>query len=104
MEIKSRIENNTGVILLIGELDIASVELFKSGIENIRSQIENLIIDFNHLDFLDSTGVGSLVQIIRKLKDGGVSSKVVNISLDVFEVLDLLGIPELLGEDLFETK
>lgn len=104
MEIKSRIENKTGVILLTGELDIASVELFKSGIENIRSQIENLIIDFNHLDFLDSTGVGSLVQIIRKLKEDGVRSKVVNISSDVFEVLDLLGIPELLGEDLFETK
>lgn len=102
LDIESKIENNIGTIALIGELDIASVELFKSKFESFRTQIKSLVIDFSKLNFLDSTGVGSLIQVIRKLKEANMEVNVINISEEVYEVLDLLGIPELLGNEIFE--
>lgn len=102
LDIKTIVNGRIGTLSLIGDLDIASVDLFKSKIENIVDNVNSIVIDLAKLEFIDSTGVGSLIQVIRKLSEKNIDVKVINISSEVFEVLDLLGIPELLGEELFK--
>jgi len=104
LNIETRKEKNVGYLKLIGELDISTVELFRIGLENVRNGADQVLLDFNELQFVDSTGVGGLVQAIKKLHEDKISVQVQNISQEVFEVLDLLGIPELLGEDIFVKR
>lgn len=102
LNIETSTENNIGCLKLIGELDISTIELFRTSLENIHSKASRVVLDFNEVQFLDSTG--GLVQAIRKLEENSVGVQVQNIPQEVFEVLDLLGIPELLGEAIFVKK
>lgn len=104
LNIETSTENDIGCLKLIGELDISTIELFRTSLENIHSKASRVVLDFNEVQFVDSTGVGGLVQAIRKLEENSVSVQVQNIPQEVFEVLDLLGIPELLGEAIFVKK
>lgn len=104
LHIKTSMENDIGCLKLFGELDISTIELFQTSIETIHSKASRIVLDFNDVQFVDSTGVGNLVQAIKSLEEDGVSVRVQNITQEVFEVLDLLGIPELLGDVSFDHK
>ena len=103
LEIDSSIENNIGVLKLNGVLDLSTVEIFKNSLEKLPGS-EQIIIDFDQIKFIDSTGIGSLAQYIKKIQIDKVGIKITNISKDVFEVLDILGLPEIFGEEIFEIK
>lgn len=104
LNINTDVVNNTGYIKLNGELDISTIELFRVSVEGVQSGVDNVIISFEELQLVDSTGVGGLVQAVKKLGEKNIGVTVQNISEEVFEVLDLLGIPELLGEEKFIQK
>ena len=104
LNIETSTEKNIGCLTLIGELDISTIDLFRTSVENVQNNVNQVMLDFNDLKFVDSTGVGGLVQAVKKLREQNLQILVKNISPDVFEVLDLLGIPELLGEETFIRK
>lgn len=104
LNIETRTENNIGCLKLIGELDISTIELFRTSLENMHNGVSQVVLDLNELHFVDSTGVGGLVQVIKKLEGDNISIQLQKIPQEVFEVLDMLGIPELLGEDIFFKK
>ena len=104
LNIETSTESNIGCIKLFGELDISTIDLFRTSVENVQNNVNQVMLDFNDLKFVDSTGVGGLVQAVKKLREQNLQILVKNISLEVFEVLDLLGIPELLGEETFIRK
>ncbi|MFZ3170734.1 MAG: STAS domain-containing protein [Carboxydocellales bacterium] len=104
LNIETSYESNIGCLKLIGELDISTIDLFRTSVENVHDNIKQVVLDFSDLKFVDSTGVGGLVQVIKRIREKGLQISVRNISLDVFEVLDLLGIPELMGEETFIRK
>jgi len=87
---------------LIGELDIATVDIFKKVVEEARDSATSMNIDMEELSFVDSTGVGGLLNVIKSLKFDNIEVKVSNVSEEVSEVFDLLGLPMLLGSEIFE--
>lgn len=99
MEINILTQDGIKIIKLRGELDISSVGNFKSTVLRAKIDVPRLRIDFIDLDFIDSTGVGTLVEILRELKEEDYKIEVCNISHDIFEILDLLGITEMFGTD-----
>jgi anti-anti-sigma factor len=86
---------------MLGELDISTVEKFRQAVDCLMEDCTEIIINFEKVEFVDSTGVGSLVQIINKLKAQDISFKIADIPQDIYEVFDLLGIPELVGQEYF---
>lgn len=90
------------VISLIGELDIATVDTFKKGIDDAREGAHEIILDMAQLSFVDSTGVGGMLNVVKSLKKDNLPVKIRNVSEEVFEVFDLLGLPLLLGHEIFE--
>ena len=67
MNIHKEIINKVGVLRLSGRLGAKSVQLLK---ENVNSLLENktvfIVIDLGGVDFIDSSGLGSLVSCLRK--------------------------------------
>jgi len=87
---------------LSGELDISTVEKFRLGIESIPETSTEVHLDFSCVEFVDSTSIGNLVQVMNQMRAQGVKVMVKRIPKEIYEVFDLLGIPELIGEEYFE--
>ena len=102
LEIETSNNESVSHIKLTGDLDIATVEKFRSSTENIPQSTAEVCIELTGLKFLDSTGAGSLVQVMNQIIAQDIVVKVVGIPKKVYEVLDVLGIPELMGEENFE--
>lgn len=103
LEIENTKKNGKGVLILKGVLDISTVDKLKNSIVNL-VEVKEVTIDFGNLHFIDSTGIGGIAQVIRELEKNGVRVTVTNISEDVYEILDILGLPEIFGEEIFQRK
>ncbi len=104
LEVQISFDGRNKVIELIGELDIATVDKFKKSVEEARVDAAGIVLNMGKLSFVDSTGVGGLLNVVKSLKNDKVEVKVCNVSTEVYEVFDLLGLPMLLGREVFEQN
>lgn len=88
--------NDLDIIELRGELDAhtaASLEdSLKELIDNKRYKI---IVDFTHLDYIASAGLGVFMAYIEDVRSLGGDIKLTNMNDRVYNVFDLLGFPTL---------
>lgn len=66
-------EDATVVIAVAGDLDIATADhLFREAHEALRaSQVDTLVLDLSGVAFLDSSGIGTLVELRNVATDTG---------------------------------
>jgi anti-anti-sigma factor len=57
--------------LVKGSLDAASVTALKSDFEALAGEGEDVVLDLSHTDFLDSSGVGAIVYLYKRLNASG---------------------------------
>lgn len=102
LEIQAFNDGTNTILELVGELDIATVDKFKASVEENRQGVASIVLNMDKLSFVDSTGVGGLLNVIKGLRNESIEVKVRNVSAEVYEVFDLLGLPMLLGKEVFE--
>lgn len=103
LDIESFKEKDTGLLRLTGVLDISTVDTLKSTVDYL-NDVQELKIDFAELKFIDSTGVGGIIHVIKQFEVAQRKITIINISSDVFEIFDILGLPEIFGPDLFQKR
>lgn len=103
LEIKTEIANEVATLHFDGFLDISTVDSIEISVSKL-IDIHEVNLDFDKITFVDSTGIGTISKILRKLNSEGVTAKIRNIPADVFEVFDILGLPEIFGEGIFQMK
>lgn len=83
----------TTTVSLFGELDLATVSALDEAIEDCRAeQAQAVILDLSALEFIDSTGVVSLVTMSDRL-GGGVLLRIVPSRFEaVTRVFELIGL------------
>ena len=81
------------VIAISGELDLASVESARSGIEEILVNPREVILDLAGLTFMDSSGIALLIQVNNRVE----SVSVINVRPAVHRVLEATGLLETFG-------
>lgn len=89
------------IVLFNGDLDIDSTEVVE---EELLPAIENyklVNISFENVPFVDSSGMGLLLNIVQSLKAKGVKVTISQVNEDVQFIFEMLQIPEILGEDTF---
>lgn len=104
MDIKINKKDQTIIFLVNGELDIATVEIFKKNLLMDEGNQKEVLMDFDGVLFVDSTGIGGLIEVMRAFLDRKVNLQVYNIDKNVYEVFDILGIPELFPDIKFIKK
>lgn len=102
LEVQITNDGSNKTLELTGELDIATVDKFKKSVEEARQGANSLVLNMGKLSFVDSTGVGGLLNVVKSLKNDGIEVRVRDVSSEVYEVFDLLGLPMLLGREVFE--
>ncbi len=64
------IEGKPPVISLYGELDIYASQEFKNDSLNLlKTTQDDIYLDFTNLDYIDSTGLGALISILKEANE-----------------------------------
>ncbi len=89
LNILPEVHDNIAIIRLDGDLVVSEVEKMRNEIrELVENNIHKIILDFSDIDFIDSSGIGLLVEILKtvsKFEDGQL--KIVNINRQVKDIL-----------------
>lgn len=79
------------VTVLVSRLDAAIARDFKAGVDAAWTNgITAVEIDLASVEFVDSSGIGALLSVYRKLPAGAGATRLVNVNPGVLAVLELL--------------
>jgi anti-sigma B factor antagonist len=87
---------DTAVLALAGELDIATVDQFSRAVEEARVHCTELDIDLTGLDFLDSSGLRAIVSLHNASEAQGFAYSLRGAPPRVQRIFALTGLDELL--------
>jgi anti-anti-sigma factor len=93
MEISHLVQDRALIITPLGEhLDARESSEFKEKIFELLDQTTppRVIFDFKKLQFIDSSGLGCLLSILRKLNSRGTPLKLANLSEPVRSLFELV--------------
>lgn len=95
---------NDVLIVTLGDyhLDESNVRKFKTDIVNSIGTNNKVLLDFTNLTFVDSSGLGGILSILRKMKEKGGSLKICNVSGPVQSVFELIRLTRLI--DICESR
>ena len=89
MEIENSLHGGTPVLKVRGRLDAASVPVFKQHcLEHLTTDI-CLVIDCSDLTFVDSSGLGSLVAVLRTFNKQSATIRLAGILPEVRSIFEL---------------
>ena len=96
-------ENGKVIVTLRGEFDAYGARAVRGVFEDL-VEIEdsrNVSINMNGVDFIDSSGIGEIVFLYRRLKGVNRNLELVGVQGKVWEVLELLKIHQAIPVSMF---
>lgn len=94
MEIKTRVYKNSLYLILNGELDENSSLYTRETLDDIldRESYNQVVVDLNELDFMDSTGIGVMIGRYKKLKQKDIPIYFINPNKHIDKIFEMTGI------------
>ncbi len=80
---------NDFTINVNGEIDLNTVEVLEKALNEALPQKKDIIIDMTNVRFIDSTGIGLLVQTYKRLKQMGKKITILNAQENVRKVFKI---------------
>jgi len=88
-----RLDDDLGVIVLSGEVDIYTAPQFKECLlELLDSGVKRLVVDLSQITFIDSTALGVLIGGVRRAHSSGGAMTIVVTTRPVERVLSITGL------------
>jgi anti-anti-sigma factor len=88
-------------VKLEGDFDIEGTEVVEEELIPAMLNYKTVNIDFENVPFVDSSGMGLLINIVKTLKEKGITVTISKVREEVFEVFEIIQLPEILGEGVF---
>jgi anti-anti-sigma factor len=95
LNVKKEMHGSKMTLKLKGVLDISTSNSIDPYLEDIKD-IEVLIFDFNELEFIDSTGIGSIMNAIFLSQEKNFSVVLQGVDDMTKEILEIVGIYQIL--------
>jgi anti-sigma B factor antagonist len=93
--VEVRSEGRASVVTISGELDLASSASLEEELARVaESDTEQVILDLRELEFMDSTGVSTLVKAHQRAEEAGQRFGLVRGPQQVQRLLSLTGVAE----------
>jgi anti-sigma B factor antagonist len=93
MQLKIEDKNGVAVCAIMGDIDInSSPELKKSFDQIIKAKKDKVLVNFSGVDYVDSSGLATLVEILKNMRSFGGKLKLAALSqkvLGLFEITKL---------------
>jgi anti-sigma B factor antagonist len=95
-EVQASQREDTTVLTIVGELDIATVDQFSRAVDAALSQSRRVEIDLAALEFVDSSGLRAIVAIHNASKAEGFAYKLRGSTPRIQRLFTLTGLDDLL--------
>ncbi|AZG34627.1 MAG: STAS domain-containing protein [Shewanella psychromarinicola] len=89
MNIEIETQNNYQVIKLYGEVDLNNSRSIKLDIIKLIKSKNNIIVDFTHLQYIDSSGMASLVEAFNEARENDTEFHIAGANGSPLQVLQL---------------
>lgn len=88
-------------IYLMGEMDLDCADGLRQTVADAAQGAEMVVLDFDRVDFIDSSGTGVFVRLCLDMKGQGTPVIARRLSPAVRNVFDMLKVRDLVGDDVF---
>ncbi|MGL4797268.1 MAG: STAS domain-containing protein [Paraclostridium sp.] len=96
VNIESRLDNNFWNVNINGELDVAEADRVKEHLNNlVEENPVDIKIDFTNLEYIDSTGLGALIGVLKRLKINEKDIYILNARRNVKKIFDITGLDKI---------
>ena len=96
MNIKITEENDKSTVLLSGTIDIPSAESLKHSLhELLRDDLKEVIIDFDEVDSIGSSGIGALLLTHKEYTSRGIKFTIVNLNKEITALFKIIKLDKL---------
>ncbi len=98
MDIRIESIGTTLVVKLSGEIDQSCAEEIRSDIDReiTLRHVQNLILDFAAVDFMDSSGLGMIIGRYKQMKARGGKTMIIRAKPQVDKILSLSGLKKII--------
>lgn len=105
MDLEITPEEKDGYLILHleGELDTYNCGQLRSAlVEQVENNHNRIIVDMSAVDYIDSTGLGSLVGGLKRVSEHGGSMKIVCDNPQIVKVFEITGLDKVFA--IFKTR
>jgi len=105
LHIQKSFDHNKGLwnIAPQGEVDISTAPVLRSCIdEAFNEENGNIILDFDQLRYMDSTGLGVIIGAYSRMKEKGYSIVLKNPRKHILKLLQITNLDRVLCAELYE--
>lgn len=95
MQLRTQVSEIAGwtVVSLYGELDVAtSPELRELLVRLVGDGAERLVLDLEGVDFLDSTGLGTIISVLKRVRTHGGDLRLVSTQARITRLFEITGL------------
>lgn len=85
------------VIEISGEIDVYNLEKFQKSINKLMQKKKDIIVDVNKLDFLDSSGLGVLIDLSKSMKENNKTIELLNPPDHILKLLSTTGVDNIIN-------
>jgi anti-sigma B factor antagonist len=90
MDIQKRLEGDVAILALEGRLDLTSASSLKEASKNVlNNESKKVILNLDKVDFINSSGLGALVSILKEVRNSQGAMKLTNLAPYVKEIFDI---------------
>ncbi|MGM8216629.1 STAS domain-containing protein [Bacillaceae bacterium W0354] len=90
-------ENDQTVLKLTGEIDAYTAPDLKNKLQQlITEEGAQVSVDLEHVNYMDSTGLGVFISALKNSKDKGSSLKLINLQENVYRLFNITGLDEVI--------
>lgn len=80
-----------------GQLDMSNIKFLRKEFKEISLKKENnIILDFNNVEFIDSSVIGFIVDTYNNIRNKNGTMKLINIDKNIFEIFEMLNLSRFL--------
>lgn len=96
VNIESRLDDNFWNVGINGELDVAEADKVKEYLNAlVEEQAVDIKIDFSNLEYIDSTGLGVLIGVLKRLKINEKDIYILNARKNVKKIFSITGLDKI---------
>ena len=101
-QVRVRTAASAALVIASGELDLATVGRLRKSLSRAVEAGGPIIVDFTDASYIDSSGLGALVSLSRRLRDAGGDLRLVGLSDELRTLFELTRLDALFP--LFATR
>jgi anti-anti-sigma factor len=97
LKIRTSRDGTTATVAAAGEIDLSTVDELRSAVTGAADDIEKLRLDLTGVEFIDSAGLGGLLELRSTLRSRNVALEISADEGPVRQAMEITGLSELLA-------